>query len=1260
MNLTFTTKNGHPSWLWVWAILLCPLAGYAQGFTDVSATAGINVQHDGSTTDVVEFSSGAAWLDYNRDGHLDLYVTMRTQGNLLYRNNGNGTFTDVAAQLGAADASGDGGGVSIADFNNDGWPDIYLANAEEDVLLRNDGGTSFTDITSGSGLEVSLASRTMTGSWGDYDDDGYVDLYLSQHIPTGGNGAANATQRDFLFHNNRNETFTDVSSLLDTLHLQGYGAIGGWTDFDLDGDLDILLVNDCDPSSSDPNERIGTKLFRNDGGGIPSDWAFEEVALFSGINDCRAGRGLAIGDHNRDGWPDYFYTNTGDCVLYENNGNSSLTDVSSTSGINGQTSTHSSWGTSFWDYDNDGWQDLNVAMGAEGGLGAGLALANQVYHNNGDGTFTEVATSLGLADSRKTRNIVYGDYDNDGDLDAFVVNYGEGCSLMRNELDNDNHYLKVDLVGNTSNRDGIGAQLTVLTPDGVSRFFETRSGSNLGGGDATTAHFGLGTQSTVQRLTIRWPSGTEQVLENFPANDHLTITENNVNSFTDVSFISGVDLIHDGVSFPDMTVGSGAAWFDYNRDGLLDLYVTMRTAANLLYENNGDGTFTEKAQALGAEDAGGNGAGVAIADFNNDGWPDIFIANGERDVLLKNLNGTAFEDISSSSGIWASGNSRGTSASWGDYDNDGYLDLYVSHHVPLDLNDPTATNQDFLFYNNGDETFTDVSHLLTIDPHLLGYGFIGGWTDYDNDGDLDILLVNDCFFTPPGNTPLVTATKLFQNDGGSDPLNWDFSEVSPQMGINDCRNGMGLAVGDFNRDGFMDYSYTNIGPIVLFENMDGLGFDNVTNSAGIGGQATEYWSWGTSFWDYDNDGWQDLIVSMGPMSVLPNAIPHPNLLFRNNGDGTFNEVGEDMNLNDPRRTRTMVHGDYDNDGDQDMYVVNYGQQTALMRNDYETGNHYLKIALVGTQSNRDGIGAKLKIIDSNGATQYFETRSGSNLGGGDEINPYFGLGSATGITRLEITWPSGTEQVLENLAVDQLLTITEPNNVTLQVAIKAFLEGPLDGSLMIDALRAQGLLPTSEPFTALGMSHVHEGGGEVIADPAGVLGLEGENAIADWIFVELRSKTDPTAIVATRSALLQCDGDIVDLDGTSPLSFGNLTADNYYLVLRHRNHFGVRTLQTVALSETAGPTIDFSDPSLATFGTNAQNTVGGLRALIAGDANLDGQVNAVDKNSHWRTQNGQSYNYGTSRADFNLDGAINAVDKNNYWRPNNSKTEQLD
>ena len=261
-----------------------------------------------------------------------------------------------------------------------------------------------------------------------------------------------------------------------------------------------------------------------------------------------------------------------------------------------------------------------------------------------------------------------------------------------------------------------------------------------------------------------------------------------------------------------------------------------------------------------------------------------------------------------------------------------------------------------------------------------------------------------------------------------------------------------------------------------------------------------------------------------------------------------------------------------------------------------------------------------------------------------------------------IDWPSGVQQVLTDISADQLLQVTEPSATDLTVAIKVVLEGPYDSGsgLMKDDLRDADAIPAGEPFTDLGLNHVHQGGGESIANYNDVMNVTGDDGIVDWIFVELRSKADPTSIVATRSALLQRDGDIVDVDGLSEVLFANLVADDYYIVVRHRNHFAVRSANTFPLSSTSGALIDFSDPNFETFGTNAQNDLSGVQAMIAGDANRDGQINAVDKNSHWRPQNGQTYDYATSLADFNLDAAVNAVDKNAYWRLNNSKTEQID
>ncbi len=492
--------------------------------------------------------------------------------------------------------------------------------------------------------------------------------------------------------------------------------------------------------------------------------------------------------------------------------------------------------------------------------------------------------------------------------------------------------------------------------------------------------------------------------------------------FTDVTNAAGIPLVHDGNNLVDHRMGTGAAWLDYDKDGNLDLYVSMRTSNNKLYKSNGDGTFTDVAFALGVADPIGDGGGVSIVDFNNDGWDDIFLANCQGNVLLKNNFGASFSNITipafiGSSGS-AGGDSRTPSASWGDYDNDGYLDLYVAQHYQTVYNPTGGTTQDYLFHNNGDETFTDVSNLLTI-SNLVGVGFIGGWTDYDKDGDMDIFLINDC--------PVAVGlpTKVFRNDGGTNPTAWNFTEVSVSIGIDDCRNGMGIGVGDYNRDGWQDIFYTNIGDCVLFQNNGGT-FSDVSAAAGIDGQPATHYSWGCAFMDYDLDGWQDIMVAIGTLSINPTADPQPNQFFRNNGNGTFTEMANTLGLDDDRPSRSGIYGDYDNDGDLDIYVTNYGDNCVLHRNDNNNGNHWFKLHLEGTQSNRDGLGSKIELTTPDGVTQHFETRSGSNLGGGDSPYAHFGLGANTTITELKITWLSGEVQTFNNLGVDMMLTATEP------------------------------------------------------------------------------------------------------------------------------------------------------------------------------------------------------------------------------------------
>ncbi len=519
-------------------------------------------------------------------------------------------------------------------------------------------------------------------------------------------------------------------------------------------------------------------------------------------------------------------------------------------------------------------------------------------------------------------------------------------------------------------------------------------------------------------------------------------------AFTDVTAATLGNVPHEIGTFGGIRIGTGAAWVDYDRDGDLDLYMTNRLGANRLWRNDGGGVFVDVAASLGVADTTHDGAGVAAADFDNDGDLDLYLANGNDDVLFKNQlveTGTAaFINVTSTAFPGITTPQRGTSSSWGDYDRDGYLDLYVTNHQAMP--GTGSGTQDRLFHNNGNGTFTEVSHLLLagdangdgFDDNLGGYGFIAGWTDFDRDGDLDIFLINDCPFGPIG-------TKFFRNDGGTNPLSWNFMEVSGSIGAADCRNGMGIAVGDYDRDSWIDYFYTNIRSPLLLHN-DGSGFVDVTAAAGLDedvfpGTGNKRVTWGTIFFDYDLDGFLDLCVAAGTLSASTISDPQPNFLYHNDGNGiSFTDVSPGSGFNEAGRGRTVVMGDYDNDGDPDLFLVNYGEKGVLYRNDYAntTGRRWLILNLEGAGaplSNRDGIGAKIRVTTPDGAVQYWETHSGSSLGGGDDLGAYFGLGDSSVISQVEVTWPSGSIQTLTNLASNQRMTIVEQTSPPPQITV---------------------------------------------------------------------------------------------------------------------------------------------------------------------------------------------------------------------------------
>lgn len=465
---------------------------------------------------------------------------------------------------------------------------------------------------------------------------------------------------------------------------------------------------------------------------------------------------------------------------------------------------------------------------------------------------------------------------------------------------------------------------------------------------------------------------------------------------------------------------TGQAWGDYDRDGWVDLYLTNQRGPNALYENRADGTFRRSAlssQVALASDASG---GAVFADYDNDGWQDLYVASEGQDRLFHNDRGRAFTDVTGRAGITDGG--RGMTASWGDYDGDGYLDLYVANYGchPCDSPDLSEGDPDRLFHNEGDGGFTDVSDLLPGDKSA-GWGFVAGWLDYDNDRDLDLYLVNDVRGTGylPGNA-------LLRNDGQG-CNGWCFTDVSEESGAGVRADGMGLAVGDYDNDGDLDLYFSNTGwgmtpltgPSVLLRNEGDGSFRDVAFDADADVDAI---GWGTVFLDFDNDGWQDLYVGLGGASRHELSYATTNRLLQNAGDGTFRNVTDLSGAADSRDTFGVASADYNADGWPDLLIGNLGRGYALYANTghWGRGNHRLTVRLRGGGPvNRDAVGARVYLSTTDGRTQLQEVAAGSSLGSGNEPALQFGLGRAS-VRRLRVIWPNGREQSFGQVPTDAL------------------------------------------------------------------------------------------------------------------------------------------------------------------------------------------------------------------------------------------------
>jgi enediyne biosynthesis protein E4 len=525
--------------------------------------------------------------------------------------------------------------------------------------------------------------------------------------------------------------------------------------------------------------------------------------------------------------------------------------------------------------------------------------------------------------------------------------------------------------------------------------------------------------------------------------------------FTDITAATGITFSHVSASEKKYIVESmsgGVALFDFDKDGWLDVYLvnspTVATAANgagarsALWRNNHDGTFSDVTERAGVGYPDW-AMGVATGDYDNDGWEDLYVTCFGPNHLFRNNGDGTFTDVTARAGV---GDSRwSTGAAFGDYDNDGKLDLFVANYIDLSLDalpefgsgkncvfrglpvqcGPRGLKGagDSLYHNNGDGTFTDVSTKAGVSDTALRFGMGVAWCDFNDDGRIDLYVANDS-----------GPNYLYKNNGDS-----TFTDVGLASGSALSENGaeqasMGVAIGDYDHRGRWNIVVTNFSDEynALYRHERDFLFTDASYATRTGKVSLPFVGWGVKFFDYDNDGWLDLMVVNGHVypqlekAGLELTYRQRKLVYRNDRNGTFTEVATDLGsaLSAPAVSRGAAFGDLDNDGDIDVVINNLDGPLTVLRNDGGNANNFLMIDLVGRKSNRSAFGARVKVTAGD-LVQVDERRSGGSYLSQNDVRLHFGLEKRQKVDGVEVRWPDGAIETLTGVEANRFMIITE-------------------------------------------------------------------------------------------------------------------------------------------------------------------------------------------------------------------------------------------